>query len=58
MIGKDFGQVTKLQYENRALARKVKAFQSGAQYIKMEKEYNTLLRFHNQEIKRYKVSDE
>jgi len=54
MIGKDFEQVTALQYQNRALTRKVEAFQSGAQYIKMEKDYKALLRSHNQEIKRYK----
>ena len=38
MIGKDFWQMTALQYRSRALTRQVEAFQSGEQYIKMERE--------------------
>ena len=55
MIGKDFGQMTALQYRVRALTRQVGAFQSGEQYIKMEREYKALLRRHDREVKKYKA---
>lgn len=55
MIGKDFGQATALQYRVRALTRRVEAFESGEQYIKMEREYKALLRLHDREVKKYRA---
>lgn len=51
----DFETVSTLQYRNRALLKQVEDFESGERYVRLERENQRLICFHNREMKRMEL---
>ena len=46
-----FLKISALQLENRALKEKLLAFQSGARYVRMKEDYETIIRSKDRRIR-------